>query len=347
MTVPIYKGRTHFIVIAILLFDLWLASGCNPVPATALITEVPASLTNQQVETLASLIKVDAYPLYTLHYVGEYAEVAQAAPRPTAGACSLFAALGNSQSRLYGRNFDWHYSPATLLFSDPPEGYASVSMVDIAYLFPNAKTARSLEELPLKERIALLDTWQMPFDGMNEYGLAVGMSAVSDSMTPNDPAKATMDSLQVMRQVLDRARTVDEAVEILGSYNIDWIGGPQVHYLVADEDGGAALIEYYEREMVVFQNEQLWLQATNFTVAAQNGSPLGVCPRYDRIHARLSQTNGSLTPVEALDLLEQVASSDKAFGTQWSVVYDLSARRVQVVMGREYGNVYEFKVGEE
>ena len=52
------------------------------------------------------------------------------------GRCSLFAALGDPENRLFGRNFDWRYSPALLLFTDRPAGggYASVSMVDIAYL---------------------------------------------------------------------------------------------------------------------------------------------------------------------------------------------------------------------
>ena len=34
----------------------------------------------------------------------------------------------------YGRNFDWEFSPALLLFTDPPDGYASVSMVDLTFL---------------------------------------------------------------------------------------------------------------------------------------------------------------------------------------------------------------------
>ena len=35
---------------------------------------------------------------------------------------------------LLGRNFDWYEHPALILFTDPPDGYASVSMVDISYL---------------------------------------------------------------------------------------------------------------------------------------------------------------------------------------------------------------------
>lgn len=33
---------------------------------------------------------------------------------------SFFAALGDADHRLLGRNFDWRYSPARLLFTDPP-----------------------------------------------------------------------------------------------------------------------------------------------------------------------------------------------------------------------------------
>ncbi len=86
------------------------------------------------------------YPLYTMHYYGAYQQAAssiggQAAStslaRSTARgalaqpawACTLFAALGDTKNRLYGRNFDWEFSPALLLFTQPPDGYPSVSMV--------------------------------------------------------------------------------------------------------------------------------------------------------------------------------------------------------------------------
>jgi hypothetical protein len=105
------------------------------------------------VATLASLQKIDGYPLYTMQYFGSYEQdiaIVEAAGRLAHGgvsgetaasgdlqpawACSLFAAFADPGSAVYGRNFDWTYSPAVLLFTHPPDGYASVSMVDIAYL---------------------------------------------------------------------------------------------------------------------------------------------------------------------------------------------------------------------
>ena len=64
---------------------------------------------------------------------------------------------------LYGRNFDWQYSPALLLFTDPPDGYASVSMVDIAYLGFDGKKAGTVTDLSLTERARLLFAPSWPF----------------------------------------------------------------------------------------------------------------------------------------------------------------------------------------
>ena len=76
-------------------------------------------------------------------------------------------------------------------------------MVDIAYLgFGDG--AVDLTTLPLTERRALLDAPGWPFDGMNEAGVAIGMAAVPSADERRDPGKPTIDSLAVMREVLDR-----------------------------------------------------------------------------------------------------------------------------------------------
>ena len=130
-----------------------------------------------------------------MHYHGSYSERAgaihapgmlQTAPLPMLGrhpaapswACSLFAALGDPQGMLYGRNFDWEFSPALLLLSDPPEGDASFAMVDLSYLDIDPALIDHLDQVDLESRRPLLDAPYLPFDGMNEAGLAVGMAAV-------------------------------------------------------------------------------------------------------------------------------------------------------------------------
>jgi hypothetical protein len=253
-------------------------------------------------------------------------------------ACSLFAALGDLDNMLYGRNFDWRYSPAVLLFTDPPDGYASVSMVDIAYLGLEDDVVRRLTDLPLAERRALLRTPLMPFDGMNEHGLVIGMAAVPESEMPHDAGKETFDSLEVIREMLDHARNVQEATQILQSYNIDWGGGPPLHYLLADAKGDSVLVEYYRGDMVLLPSDTPWNLATNFLRTAVGGSAEGVCWRHDRIRRRLSEMRGWLTVEQALHILGEVAQDN----TQWSVVYDMVAGEIHVVMGRHYDDQHSF-----
>jgi len=319
-----------------------------PPEATALATRsslaesLPGGLDDSEIRTLSSLRLVDPYPLYTMEYSAPYAAETVGARLPgRRWSCSLFAALGDPSSRLYGRNFDWDDSPAMLLFTDPPNGYASVSMVDIAYLLGDLSDVTDLEARPLPDRRELLRAPHLPFDGMNEQGLAVGMAAVPQGEAPFDPDLPTVDDLELMRWMLDRASTVDEAVDILRGANIAWGNGPPIHYLIADATGRAALVEYVQGEMVVLPNEEPWHLATNFFVTECGNQPDAaqcLCPRYDRMGTTLRSQAGVLRVPEALDLLHAVSNAM----TQWSVVYDLSQRSVHVVMGMEFETVHTF-----
>jgi hypothetical protein len=329
-----------------------LLAGCQPAPQptapapapTVTPTPRPDGLSPEQAATLASLSQVDDYPLYTMCYYGTGR--AQTSPvSPTAEisspawACSLFAALGNAENRLYGRNFDWDFSPALLLFTDPMDGYASASMVDIGY-FGFSDRSVDLTKLPLAGRRALLEAPFWPFDGMNEAGVAVGMAAVPQAEAPYVSGKPYIGSLRVIREILDHASTVDEAVAIIGSYNLGWEGGPPLHYLIADRSGHAALVEFYNGQTIVLPNDGSWHAVTNFTRSAVAGDAAGQCWRYDTLVQRLADTGGKLTAGEALSLLQAVAQPS----TQWSVVYSLSAGQVDVVMGRHYDGVHTFRL---
>ena len=193
-----------------------------------------------------------------------------------------------------------------------------------------------MTDLPLAERRALLDAPAWPFDGMNEHGLAVGMAAVPESQMPYDADQKTIGSLTVIREMLDHARDVDEALAILQSHNISWSGGPPLHYLVADRSGRSILVEFYEGRLVVLDNQAPWHVATNFLRAAAGESPQGRCRRYDEISQRLTQAQGRITPQAALELLADVSQGN----TQWSVVYEMSTGDVRAALGRGYADVH-------
>jgi choloylglycine hydrolase len=215
-------------------------------------------------------------------------------------------------------------------------------MVDIDYLLPASlrEAAATLTEVPVEERAFLLDAPAWPFDGMNEQGLVVGMAAVLDSRVPYDPTKASIGSLEVIRQMLDHAQNVDEAIDILDRYNIDMDGVP-IHYLIADRSGRSVLVEFYD-EMVVIPSVFPWQLATNhLRVNVPAGAPSG-CWRYDRIEQRMTAGGGDLTSQQASDLLQSVSQSGE-YPTQWSIVYGIESGQIRIVMGRNFDDPVYFQ----
>jgi hypothetical protein len=306
---------------------------------------VPPTQLNQW-RTLASLRRVDDHPLYVMTYYGDYdfKELMQAgASQPTsyqgldhAWACTCFSFLNAEGDVLLGRNFDWYDHPALLLFTDPPGGYASVSMVDISYL------GFGREAPSWNARRRLLRAPDLPFDGMNECGLAVGMMAVPYADAGRDPQKVTLDSLQAIRLLLDYAQDVDEAISLLQGYNIAWDGGPPLHYLIADADGGSAVVEFVDGQMHVLKSREPWQVSTNFVISEAVPEGAGSdCWRYNTAHEALQDANGNLSPQEAMALLQSVSQAN----TIWSLVYSLSSRDVRVAMNREYDQVHRFRLG--
>lgn len=326
----------------------------SPTPTILLAKPIethPVGLSANQVATLSSLELIDDYLLYTMHYYGSYNQTRLSSASfvrnvlsssPTwngndAWGCSLFASFGDTQNMYFGRNFDWEYSPAVLLFTDPPGGYASVSMVDIAYLGFTEDQVNSLTELTLEERQPLLNAHYWPFDGMNEQGLAIGMAAVPPGQMPYDSDKKTIGSLGVMREILDTAGDIDQAVAVLENYNLDFQGGPALHYLIADSSGQAILVEFYQGQMNLIPNESPWHQATNYLRSAVE-DPEGQCSRYDKISDEMTRVDGNLSAESGVNLLSDVSQNN----TQWSILYHMSSGEIDVVMGRQFDHPYRF-----
>jgi predicted choloylglycine hydrolase len=328
---------------------------------------VPAALvlvfvgcTFNDCRTLTSFKKVDDYPLYVMRYYGNYGvkdlQTGQGLngieqwgfkkllPQSTTPMCSCFAAMNPQSDPVFGRNFDWNTKAAMMLFTDPSDGYASVSMVDITYFgFGSAKAG-------LLSHIALLYAPQTPFDGMNECGLAVGIMAIPQSNGGNDPNKETLGFMQLIRQMLDHASNVDEAVALAQKYNIVFTYSPTNHILVSDASGNSAVIEFLDGAPTVTRNTQPFQVATNFIVAGLNTEQaIKSCWRYEKAYHVLQEAQGRLDPKQAMALLDGISLPQPQGGgawrgTIWSVVYGQSTGKVQLAMGRHYDKVYDFSL---
>jgi hypothetical protein len=313
-------------------------SGCSPSSAIRSLSLPGRQLTLKQISD---------HPFYELHYQGDYGfgDFIKTGRQINANrlpsnedpifSCSCFSALGDPQQYLFGRNFDWYDHSALILFTDSPAGYASVSMVDISYL------GYDRQHSPLDDLHVLVRAPFLPFDGMNEHGLAVGMMSVDHAEGGVDKEKITLDELELIRLMLDYARDVPEALQLLENFNVDF-GSVPVHYLLADASGNSAVVEYLAGAPVVVKSTQTWQAATNFLITEEK--PDGAnssCFRYNHLVNALSGTGGSLNSRDGMNLLKEVSQKGET-GTRWSIIYDLTNKRISLTMGRNYITTYSF-----
>ena len=295
------------------------------------------------VKTLASLQKVDDFPLYVMRYHGTYffdlfvEEGIEWGPYKkiyegvNPSACTSFAALNAAGDAVFGRNFDWQHRSSLVLFTQPPNGYASVSMVDLYYL-----GFEGMQEIPWGKRLPLLATPYATIDGMNECGVAMSQNAVPRRKTPIDPNRPTLLNSQMIRLVLDHAKDVDEALDLIQKYNVDF-ADVCVHFHIADASGKSAIVEYIDGGVAVIRNDNPWQVSTNYLLSEPQQPD---CWRYNKATATLAKMQGKALQNEAMNLL-QATSQDH---TMWSVVYNLSTGQIRLVMGKDYNEVHTFKL---
>jgi hypothetical protein len=292
---------------------------------------------DEQATTLASLRQVPGTHMYSMTYTGDYDELAGVAKPPSASpfGCSLFYASGDPARPVYARNFDWDRNPALVLHTDPPDGYASVSIVDISYLGVPAGVDPLTNESARRE---LLDAPLLPFDGMNAKGLVVGLAADESARAEKVSGRPTVGSVRILRLMLDRAATVDEALALLALFNLDFDGGPPLHYLVADASGASAVVEFVDGRRVVTRGGPPWQALTNFRIAGADSGVKRADRRYATAQTTLDARGGVLDWRQSLDVLRAVAQSH----TQWSVTYEPRSGGVHLVARQDWGTVHEF-----
>ncbi|HEX3045629.1 MAG TPA: C45 family peptidase [Bacillota bacterium] len=255
-------------------------------------------------------------------------------------ACSAFSARNEKGNPLLGRNFDFYHRSAMLLFTDPPDGYNSVSLVDMYYLGygpPNYTPASYLN------RINLLDAPRFPFDGMNECGLAIGMMAIPESQDSINPEKITINQIDAIRMVLDYAKDVEEALSLFKKYNVVFISVP-IHYLIADAKGHSVVVEFLKGKMEILRSPEPWQVATNFQIINTPGVAQDY--RYITADETLRKSGGVIKEDNAMHLLRMEISQPN---TMWSVVYNLTTGDIQVAMGlmgyrERMGQMKKFKL---
>jgi predicted choloylglycine hydrolase len=224
-------------------------------------------------------------------------------------ACSIFATFKGSDV-VFGRNYDFCYSfkdKTESYLTCPKDGYRSVGQSDI---FVGRE------------------------DGINEKGLAIGMTAVAAK-----DLKPGVSFALATRYVLDKHATVDEAVETLSHVHFLTTN----NYLLADRNGKMAVVEASPDKMRIRRPEK----GNNFIVCTNHFSspemlkfenkkerPPDSMERYVTIYNALRRHEGEIDAKIAQKLLSshrgRVCSHVNSIklGTLWSIVATLNDLKV-------------------
>ena len=298
--------------------------------------------------------------------------------------CSAFTATTPSDDVLFARNYDFDKTNVCMTISNNPgKGrYKSFTTVDLNYVGMDTEKDVS----GLMNKLTCIAAAYAPLDGVNEMGLSCGifMSYQGDDKTLNesgtvatdqkDAAKDNFTSTTMQRMILDYCANVDEAVELIKSYNLHDSAKSSFHYMIADATGKSAILEWLPAEnatdktdndgsarvlKITYNTDSVydtqrnaddfkyqWI--TNFIVNdhenyyESNDDKPG-WDRYEHIYNRLSATGGTVADENAaMTILSEVGrrSWNKVHGgsgiTVHSVVYNLTQKTVLWVANENY-----------
>ena len=326
-------------------------------------------------KTLLTFKKISGAPLYMMAYTADYqldrllsmgagtdAQFADSVCKillnglpvkvKPEGACSTFVATTPGKHRLFGRNFDYKSGMAMLIKAYPKKGYRSIALSNLGHI---GLDKDHLPEKGLINRYKTLASVYSPLDGMNEKGFAVAVNTAVEQVTHQHTGKTPVMTTLAIRLLLDRAASVEEALEILRNIDMNSSSKIGYHFQMADRSGDTAIVEYIDNKMVVIRRkpEDRSFCLTNFTRSNEEQNGTGK-ERYEIMDSRLKGKDGVLTKREALELLDAAQMDGHRYYepghmyydsmTQWSAVYDLNRCTAVVAVRSDFEKVYTFSI---
>lgn len=246
--------------------------------------------------------------------------------------CASFKANTPDGKILLGRNFDYPETDTLMIYSSPKDGYASYSMADLEVMGIRPEHG-SIDPDSLPGRFLMLAAPYVACDGVNEAGLGVSTLQLEIGEIHQDTGKPDLYVYTAIRVILDKCATVDEALDLLGAYDIHSHADVRQHLFIADKSGRSVVVEWFDDQMYVNELDAV----TNSVVTPGEHYDEGADRRLPAITAGLSEHEGILTPEQARDLLESVKQN-----TEWSCVYHLNDFAVDLYVDEDYTQAYNY-----
>ena len=192
--------------------------------------------------------------------------------------------------RYYGRNLDYYVNECADLVITMKASKDRFASIGTSADFPPV-TKKAIDEGTLSEMDYAAAAYYMN-DGINEFGVAINSNVVPagecDHTSGTNPGAPTIVSNGVVRYVLDHAKSVDHAIELLRGVNIATPSTDDFHFeshwMISDPEK-TVVVEIWNNELVVVDDCVI----TNFYLSHPD-SPMGIGhERYDILKAHYDE----------------------------------------------------------
>ena len=229
---------------------------------------------------------------------------------------------------LTGRTF--HSSEEMMiltLVTRPKDGYASVSTVDLTAL-----GYTSYNRPGLFNRRSILAAPYLPMDGMNERGLCAALLPLCD-MPPvyYNTSLPDLTATTAVRLVLDRARDVAEALELLSGYDVHPSFGCVCQLALSDHSGRCVVVEWAEGQMTVTDQPYAANSSLSDPLCEDSPALLDSAERFSTMQSKHEQYSGAMTQPQVFNAMEAVAAE----GNGWITVFDTGSCLATYVFGSD------------
>ena len=253
--------------------------------------------------------------------------------------CSTICTTDAHGTVFFGRNYDWEECRAMIVHTRPKYGYESISTCCLDFLGFSEDYS---PDGSVMERMQALAAIYVPLDGMNEKGLVVAdLMAGDHEATHQRTDKSDLTTTTAIRLLLDKAANVDEAISLLGQYDMNSSIGSAHHLSLADASGKSVVVEYVDDEMLVTETKVV----TNHYLSNCEKQGVGSEQSHLRFDALAAHTRPA-DEMDVRDLLESVAQKNypQTEGsyekTMWSIVYCPEGRCADFYFAENYEHSY-------
>ena len=255
--------------------------------------------------------------------------------------CSTLSVSNTEGGQLFGRNFDWGTCTTLIVQTQPKDGYASTSTVNMDFL----NLGLNLSEKAFVRLMSAAAPYA-PMDGMNEKGLCVAVLMIEDRPGfDQNTEKPDLTTTTAVRLLLDKAADVDEALALLEQYDLHASAGMMVHFAIADIAGRSVVVEYIGNQMSVVETPV----ATNFYLTPGEKYGIGTEESHTRYEILTETLRPSMSMDEVRGTLDSVSKHnfDSPFAsTEWSIVFDQDRGEARYYHRENFEKAYSFWVGQ-